>query len=79
LPPLSGSADRFSIKEDAMSKKDLPSVPPAGRSNKGPNAAKDGEERSDLAADQGEPRHRNTEKQGREGNIAADTRNQRYQ
>jgi hypothetical protein len=62
-----------------MSKKDLPPVPPAGRSNKGPNAAKGGAARSDLAADQGEPRHRNTEKQGRQGNIAANTRNQGYQ
>jgi hypothetical protein len=62
-----------------MSKKDLPPVPWAGRSNKDPGVGKGGEDRSDLTADQGAPRHRNTDKQGREGNIAANTRNQGYQ
>ena len=58
-----------------MSKKGLPPVPPAGKSNKGPSSAKDGE----LAVNDGEPGHRSTDKQGRQGNIAANTRNQGYQ
>lgn len=62
-----------------MSKKGLPPVPPAGKSNKGPSSAKDGEPVSELAANNGEPGHRNTDKQGRQGNIAANTRNQGYQ
>ena len=59
-----------------MSKKGLPPVPPAGKSNKGPSSAKD----SELAANNGEPdHHRNTDRQRRQGNIAANTRNQGYQ
>ncbi|MBV8738704.1 MAG: hypothetical protein JO007_15885 [Alphaproteobacteria bacterium] len=61
-----------------MSKKDLPPVPPAGRSDKGPGAAED-EAPSDLATNAGEARERNIDKQGRQGNIAVNTRNQGYQ
>lgn len=66
-------------ENNAMSKKNLPPVPPAGRSNKGPDAAKDSEPVTELAANKGGPRDRNTDKQSRQGNIAANTRNQGYQ
>jgi hypothetical protein len=56
-----------------------PPIPPAGRSDKGPGGAPDGAGQSDLAADAGDSRHRNTDKQGRQGNIAANTRNQGHQ
>jgi hypothetical protein len=62
-----------------MSKKDLPPVPPAGRSNKGPGAADDAEHASDLQSDAAESRRRNIDKQGRQGNVAVNTRNQGYQ
>lgn len=62
-----------------MSKNDLPPVPPAGRSDKGPSAVKGGEPVTDVAANSGEPRRRNIDKQGRQGNIATNTRNQGYQ
>jgi hypothetical protein len=62
-----------------MSKKDLPPVPPAGRTNKGPGNQSDVEQGSDLASDSADPRHRNIDKQGRQGNIAVNTRNQGYQ
>ena len=38
-----------------------------------------GEKPSDLASDAAEARNRNIDKQGRQGNIAANTRNQGYQ
>jgi hypothetical protein len=62
-----------------MSKKDLPPVPPAGRSNKGPGNASDVEGASDLASEAAEPRHRNIDKQGQQGNIAVNTRSRGYQ
>lgn len=62
-----------------MSKKDIPPVPPAGRSNKGPGNEGEVEKESDLKSDAAEPRRRNIDKQGRQGNIAANTRNQGYQ
>ena len=62
-----------------MSKKDLPPVPPAGRTDKGPGPAADMEHGSDLQSDAAESRHRNIDKQGRQGNIAVNTRNQGYQ
>lgn len=62
-----------------MSKKDLPPVPPAGRTNKGPGPEADMEHGSDLQSDAAESRHRNIDKQGRQGNIAVNTRNQGYQ
>ena len=62
-----------------MSKKDLPPVPPAGRSDKGPGNATDVEAPSDVASDVAESPRRNIDKQGRQGNIAANTRNQGYQ
>lgn len=62
-----------------MSKKDLPPVPPAGRTKKGPGGMTDNEQASDLQSDAAEPRHRNIDKQGRQGNIAVNTRHQGYQ
>jgi hypothetical protein len=62
-----------------MSKKDLPPVPPAGRSNKGPGGESDVEKASDLSSDAAESRRRNIDKQGRQDNIAVNTRNQGYQ
>lgn len=62
-----------------MSKNDMPPVPPAGRSDKGPGAKSTAGSPSDLASDAGEPRQRNIDKQGRQGNIAVNTRNQGYQ
>jgi hypothetical protein len=62
-----------------MSKNDLPPVPPAGRSNKGPKAP-DGEAApSDLATSAADSRHRNIDQQGRQGNIKVNTTNQGYQ
>ena len=62
-----------------MSRKDLPPVPPAGRSNRRPDAATADAAASDLASDAGESRRRNVAKQGRQGNIASNTKNQGYQ
>jgi hypothetical protein len=62
-----------------MSKKDLPPVPPAGRADKGPGGATSVETASDLSSDAAEARHRNIDKQGRQGNVAVNTRNQGYQ
>jgi hypothetical protein len=61
-----------------MSKNDLPPVPPAGRTNKGPGAA-DPNVGSDVAGDVADSRHRNIDKQGRQGNIKVNTTNQGYQ
>jgi hypothetical protein len=61
-----------------MSKNDLPPVPPEGRSNKGPGPA-DPNAPSDLAGDASDSRHRNIDKQGRQGNIKINTTNQGYQ
>ncbi len=54
----------------------LPPIPPAERSDKG---APDADRPSDLPSDAGESRRRNIDKQGRQGNVAANTRNQGYQ
>jgi hypothetical protein len=62
-----------------MSKSDLPPVPPADRSNKGPNAGDDYRPASDLPTDAAESRNRNIDKQGRQGNIKVNTTNQGYQ
>ena len=62
-----------------MSKNDLPPVPPAGRSTKGPGADGGTDHPSDLAGDAAEPRSRNLDKQGRQGNIKVNTTNQGYQ
>lgn len=62
-----------------MSKNDLPPVPPAGRSPKGADGASDGAHGSDLKDDAAEARQRNIDKQGRQGNIKVNTRNQGYQ
>jgi hypothetical protein len=65
-------------EEFEMSQKDMPPVPPAGRSNKGPD---DGgtdrpSEQGDNASD---ARRRNLDKQGRQGNVKVNTTNQGYQ
>lgn len=60
-----------------MSKKDLPPVPPAGRSTK-EAMGKDGQP-SDLTEEKADARQRNIEKQGRQGNIKINTTNQGYQ
>jgi hypothetical protein len=62
-----------------MSKNDLPPVPPAGRSNKEPRAPDGGSVPSDLATSAADSRHRNIDKQGRQGNIKVNTTNQGYQ
>jgi hypothetical protein len=62
-----------------MSKNDLPPVPPAGRTDKGPGGPGTGGSPSDLASDAGESRRRNIDKQGRQGNIKVNTTNQGYQ
>jgi hypothetical protein len=61
-----------------MSKKDLPPVPPAGRSNKGTGEAGPGAD-SDLSNNASEERQRNIDQQGRQGNIKVNTTNQGYQ
>ena len=61
-----------------MSKKDLPPVPPAGRSNKGRGEADPGAD-SDLSNNAGEARQRNLDQQGRQGNVKVNTTNQGYQ
>jgi len=58
-----------------MSKKDLPPVPPAGRSNKGRGEADPGAD-SDLSDNAGEARQRNIDQQG---NLKVNTTNQGYQ
>ncbi|HZT89671.1 MAG TPA: hypothetical protein VFA12_17010 [Stellaceae bacterium] len=62
-----------------MSKRRMPPVPPAGRSNKGPGAPAGVEGQSDLARDAADPKHRNIDKQGRQGNLKVNTTNQGYQ
>jgi hypothetical protein len=54
----------------------LPPIPPEQRTDKdAPDAARP----SDLPSDAGESRRRNIDKQGRQGNVAVNTRNQGYQ
>lgn len=63
-----------------MSKAHLPPVPPANRAPMGGNKAK---KEGDIAADKAEAvkesKDRNLASQGRQGNIAVNTRNQGYQ
>ena len=60
-----------------MGKADKPPVPPAGRSDKGPDVGpRGGPQDGSAAADE---RQRNLEKQGRQGNIKQNTTNQGYQ
>ena len=61
-----------------MSKKDLPPVPPAGRSNKGRGEADPGD-KFHLSNNAGEARQRNLDQQGRQGNIKVNTTHQGYQ
>jgi hypothetical protein len=62
-----------------MSKSQLPPVPPAGRSNKGPAASPNAGNKSDVAAAEHHPEQRNLAEQGRQGNIKQNTTNQGYQ
>lgn len=62
-----------------MSKAHVPPVPPAGRSDKGPGAAPGEAPSPDVTGAGSDSRHRNIEKQGRQGNIKVNTTNQGYQ
>jgi hypothetical protein len=62
-----------------MSKHQPPPVPPAGRSNKGPGAADDANDATGATGRAADPRNRNVDKQGRQGNIKVNTTNQGYQ
>jgi hypothetical protein len=62
-----------------MSKNDLPPVPPAGRSTKEPRTPDEGQAPSDLATGAADSRHRNVDKQGRQGNTKVNTTQQGYQ
>jgi hypothetical protein len=62
-----------------MAKKHLSPVSPGGRSDKGPGGAPDIDRKSDLTSDASDSRHRNLEKQGRQGNIAVNTHHQGHQ
>ena len=66
-----------------MSKAHLPPVPPANRSPKGPGPQDQPGGSGDLGAEVAEAnkagRDRNLGEQGRQGNIAQNTRNQGYQ
>lgn len=61
--------------------KRTPPIPPAGRSRKGPHdqqqAGRESAEKADVS--ETDERVRNLEQQGRQGNIAQNTRNQGYQ
>ena len=62
-----------------MSKsKQLPPVPPASRSNKGPGGSSKSTTGTDATADK-EPSARNLAEQDRQGNIQQNTTNQGYQ
>ena len=62
-----------------MSKsKQMPPVPPASRSNKGPRGASQTPDHTDATADK-EPAPRNLAEQDRQGNIQQNTTNQGYQ
>src|SRR4051812_1245554 len=67
------------MKGANMSKNDLSPVPPAGRSNKGPKAPDGGLAPSDLATSAADSRHRNVDKQRRQGNPKANPPPQGYQ
>ena len=55
----------------------LPPVPPENRSNKGPGEPAAGNDQTD--ANIPDPRHRNLDQQGRQGNIKQNTTNQGHQ
>ncbi|MFC0339901.1 hypothetical protein [Paracoccus niistensis] len=55
----------------------LPPVPPENRSDKGPSEPAAGNDRTD--ANIPDPRHRNLDQQGRQGNIKQNTTNQGLQ
>jgi hypothetical protein len=62
-----------------MAKKKLPPVPPASRSPKGPGGAEPDVPAADRPIKDSDSRHRDLSKQGRQGNIAVNTKNQGYQ
>ncbi len=62
-----------------MSKADIPPVPPAARSDKGPGDSSASKNRSDVDVRGNRPVPANADKQGRQGNIKQNTTNQGYQ
>jgi hypothetical protein len=63
-----------------MSKAHLPPVPPANRAPVGPNQkSPEGDLEPEVAEDNMESKNRNIEQQGRQGNIAQNTRHPGYQ
>jgi hypothetical protein len=59
--------------------KHVPPVPPAARSTKGPGAQDAADPSAGDVAAGADPRQRNIDKQGRQGNIKVNTTNQGYQ
>lgn len=55
----------------------LPPVPPENRSDKGPGEPAAGNDQTDATIP--DPRHRNLDQQGRQGNIKQNTTNQGLQ
>jgi hypothetical protein len=66
------------IEEKPMAKSDVPPVPPAGRSDKGPAATGQAEGEAKRAPTD-DPRKRDLAKQGHQGNVNQNTRHQGYQ
>jgi hypothetical protein len=59
--------------------KHVPPVPPANRPKNGPQTDAGHTNAEEARVTQTDPRLRNLEQQGRQGNIAQNTRNQGYQ
>ena len=62
-----------------MSKADMPPVPPAGRSDKGPNSAPPGGSGDEAVVSGNRPVPGNLKEQDRQGNIKQNTTHQGYQ
>jgi hypothetical protein len=62
-----------------MSKADIPPVPPAGRSDKGPNSASPGGSGNEAAVSGNRPVPSNLKEQDRQGNIKQNTTHQGHQ
>ena len=60
-----------------MSKADVPPVPPAGKSDKGPGDTAKATPKSDAAAH--ESKERNLAEQGRQGNVKQNTTHKGFQ
>jgi hypothetical protein len=65
-------------EETIMSKADIPPVPPAARSHKGPGDASGGKDAADTLRQGGAPQG-NLAEQDRQGNIKQNTTHQGYQ